>query len=51
MALRVFVGRGGKGRVVVDGMNDDLLTGNWLGGLSRGWACRRQPEIETESRP
>ena len=40
--------RGGKGRVVVDGMNDDLLT---LVGCQGVWACKRQPEIQTESRP
>ena len=40
-----------KGRVVVVGMNDDLSAGGWYGGTSRAWAGRRQPEIQTDSRP
>ena len=41
----------GKGRVVVGGMNDDLLAGRWYAGLSGVGDRRRQPEIRVGSLP
>ena len=39
----------GKGRVVADGMNDDLLAGMWHAGVSRVGAGRHQAEMQIAS--